>query len=186
MLRLDFSTPSARRLRTFNTLLLPEDLEIPSDEAFATFQPSKGTSKVYSRFSQGLSFFEGLDSPRSFGSAALFFDERKSLTFIVWGECRSSKFSLVPERHLKWCSQRGGSSKFSGWVGVLREDFISGSPHAVVDDGSVGALSGAFRKRKTGTYEKCPSKKLATKSPSSPCMVKVKFFHEKSLPTYFS
>ena len=117
MLRLDFSTPSARRLRTFNTLLLPEDLEIPSDEAFATFQPSKGTSKVYSRFSQGLSFFEGLDSPRSFGSAALFFDERKSLTFIVWGECRSSKFSLVSERHLKWCSQRGGLVKVLrlGW-----------------------------------------------------------------------
>ena len=55
---------------------------------------------------------------------------------------------------------KGGSSKFSGWVGVLREDFISGSPHAVVDDGSVGALSGVFRKRKTGTYEKCPSKKI--------------------------
>lgn len=45
---------------------------------------------------------------------------------------------------------KGGSSKFSGWVGFLREDFISGSPHAVVDDGSVGALSVAFRKRKTG------------------------------------
>lgn len=80
--RSDLASYSAGRPRTFNTLLLSEDLEIPSNEAFATVQPSKGTSKVYSRFSQGLSFFEGLDSPRSFGSAAFFY-ESKSLTFIM-------------------------------------------------------------------------------------------------------
>ena len=101
--------PSARRLRTFNTLLLPEDLEIPSDEAFATFQPSKGTSKVYSRFSQGLSFFEGLDSPRSFGSAAFFY---ASLIFLMLDEVHASMLILlVPERSLKRRLQREARQK---------------------------------------------------------------------------
>ena len=112
MLRLDFSTPSARRLRTFNTLLLPEDLEIPSDEAFATFQPSKGTSKVYSRFSQGLSFFEGLDSPRSFGSAA-FFMQKFDFPHVGRSSCLHAD-SFGSRTELKTAVAKRGSSKASG------------------------------------------------------------------------
>ena len=85
--RSDLASCSAGRPRTFNTLLLSEDLEIPSDEAFATVQPSKGTSKVYSR---GLSFFEGLDSPRSFGSAAFFFS-----LYVCWEKRIFTRFLFV-------------------------------------------------------------------------------------------
>lgn len=112
MLRLDFSTPSARRLRTFNTLLLPEDLEIPSDEAFATFQPSKGTSKVYSRFSQGLSFLR-VWIRRGASVLRRFFKQKFDFPHVGRSSCLHAD-SFGSRTELKTAVAKRGSSKASG------------------------------------------------------------------------
>ena len=78
-----FDNPFCRAVLALNTLLPSEELEISFDEAFATVQPSKGNSKVRSRFSLRVEFFLRVWFAAELRFCGAFFHERKDLIFIM-------------------------------------------------------------------------------------------------------